>query len=57
MVFGLQGVGRLTYQGLINLDLPLIMATVMYSAIFVVLANALGDLLSLLLDPRVRDAR
>ena len=57
VVFGLQGVGRLTYQGLINLDLPLIMATVMYSAVFVVLANAVVDLVYLLLDPRVRDGR
>ena len=57
VVFGLQGVGRLTYQGLINLDLPLIMATVMYSAIFVVLANGIVDLVYLALDPRVRDAR
>ncbi len=57
VVFGLQGVGRLTYQALANLDLPLIMATVMYSAFFVVLANALVDILYLFLDPRVRDAR
>lgn len=57
VVFGLQGVGRLTYQGLVNLDLPLIMATVMYSAVFVVLANAVVDLAYLLLDPRVRDGR
>ncbi len=57
VVFGLQGVGRLTYQALSNLDLPLIMATVMYSAFFVVLANALVDILYLFLDPRVRDAR
>ncbi|NVN12895.1 MULTISPECIES: ABC transporter permease [Nguyenibacter] len=55
VVFGLQGVGRLTYQALANLDLPLIMATVMYSAVFVVIANAVVDLLYLLLDPRVRD--
>jgi FixJ family two-component response regulator len=26
-VFGLQGVGRLTYDALLNLDLPMIMAT------------------------------
>ncbi len=57
VVFGLQGVGRLTYQALNNLDLPLIMATVMYSAVFVVLANALVDILYVFLDPRVRDAR
>ena len=57
VVFGLQGVGRLTYQALANLDLPLIMATVLYSAFFVVLANAVVDLVYVLLDPRVRDAR
>ncbi|GBQ70958.1 oligopeptide transporter permease OppB [Ameyamaea chiangmaiensis NBRC 103196] len=57
VVFGLQGVGRLTYQALTNLDLPLIMATVMYSAVFVVIANALVDMVYIVLDPRVRDGR
>ena len=57
VVFGLPGVGRLTYQALNNMDLPLIMATVMYSAVFVVIANAVVDMLYMLLDPRVRDAR
>ncbi|NHO31642.1 ABC transporter permease [Acetobacter fallax] len=57
VVFGLQGVGRLTYQALSNLDLPLIMASVMYSAVFVVLANAVVDMVYVFLDPRVRDAR
>ncbi|GBR04680.1 ABC transporter permease [Acetobacter oeni] len=57
VVFGLQGVGRLTYQALSNLDLPLIMASVMYSAVFVVMANAVVDVVYVLLDPRVRDAR
>ncbi|OUJ12710.1 ABC transporter permease [Acetobacter okinawensis] len=55
VVFGLPGVGRLTYQALNSLDLPLIMATVMYSAVFVVLANAVVDAAYLFLDPRVRD--
>ncbi|KAB8122371.1 ABC transporter permease [Komagataeibacter medellinensis] len=57
VVFGLPGVGRLTYRALTMLDLPVIMATVMYSAIFVVLANAVVDVVYLFLDPRVRDAR
>jgi peptide/nickel transport system permease protein len=56
VVFGLQGVGRLTYDALLNLDLPMIMATVMYAAFFVVLANALVDLIYTWLDPRVRHA-
>ncbi|CUW46338.1 ABC transporter permease [Novacetimonas hansenii] len=57
VVFGLPGVGHLTYQALNNLDLPVIMATVMYSAVFVVMANAAVDLLYVFLDPRVRDGR
>mgnify|MGYP004708716389 FL=1 len=55
VVFGLPGVGRLTYQALNSLDLPLIMATVMYPAVFVVLANAVVDAAYRFLDPRVRD--
>jgi peptide/nickel transport system permease protein len=54
VVFGLHGVGWLTYQSLQNLDLPVIMATVMYAAFFVVLANAVVDLVYAYLDPRVR---
>ncbi|MDG6094654.1 ABC transporter permease [Acetobacter sp. AN02] len=57
VVFGLQGVGRLTYQALAGLDLPLIMASVMYSAVFVVLANAVVDIVYVALDPRIRDGR
>jgi peptide/nickel transport system permease protein len=56
VVFGLHGVGKLTFDSLQNLDLPVILATVMYAAFFVVLANALVDLVYALLDPRVRHA-
>ncbi len=56
VVFGLQGVGYITFNALQNLDLPVIMATVMYAS-FVVAANALVDLLYAALDPRVRVAR
>jgi peptide/nickel transport system permease protein len=56
VVFGLQGVGKLTYDSLQNLDLPVIMGTVMYAAFFVVAANAVVDLLYAWLDPRVRHA-
>lgn len=56
VVFNLPGVGHLTYGALQNLDLPFIMATVMYSSFFVVAANAVVDVVYALLDPRVRDA-
>ncbi len=54
VVFGLPGVGRLTYTALQNLDLPVILGTVLYAAFFVVLSNALVDLVYAALDPRVR---
>ena len=54
VVFGLQGVGKLTFDALQNLDLPVIMATVMYSSFFIVVANAVVDAAYALLDPRVR---
>ncbi len=54
VVFGLHGIGKLTYDALQNLDLPMIMATVMYASMFVVLANAVVDFVYILLDPRVR---
>jgi len=56
VVFGLHGIGWLTYQSLQNFDLPVIMATVMYAAFFVVVANAVVDLVYAGLDPRVRRA-
>jgi peptide/nickel transport system permease protein len=54
IVFGIHGVGFLTYQALISLDLPTIMTTVVYGAFFIVLANALVDVAYAWLDPRVR---
>jgi peptide/nickel transport system permease protein len=54
VVFNLHGVGYLTYNSLTRLDLPVIMATVIYGAIFIVFANAIVDILYARLDPRVR---
>jgi peptide/nickel transport system permease protein len=56
VVFNLHGIGKLTFDALQNLDLPVIMATVMYASFFVVMANALVDIAYALLDPRVRHA-
>jgi peptide/nickel transport system permease protein len=54
VVFGLPGVGLLTYQSLTGLDLPVIMATVLYGGAFIIIANACVDILYARLDPRVR---
>jgi peptide/nickel transport system permease protein len=54
VVFGLPGVGKLTYNSLISLDLPVIMATVIYGAFFITIMNAVVDVLYARLDPRIR---
>jgi peptide/nickel transport system permease protein len=54
VVFGLPGVGLLTYRSLAALDLPVIMATVVYGAFFITIANALVDIVYARLDPRIR---
>ena len=56
VVFNLQGIGKLTYDALLKLDLPIIMTTVIFASFFVVMANALVDVVYILLDPRVRKA-
>jgi len=54
VVFGLPGVGRLTYLSLAGLDLPVIMTTVLYGAFVIVIASAVVDILYAWLDPRTR---
>jgi len=56
VVFGLPGIGYLTYNALTSLDLPIIMTTVIYGAFFITLASAMVDLVYAWLDPRVRTA-
>jgi peptide/nickel transport system permease protein len=56
VVFGLPGVGLLTYNALTSLDLPVIMATVIYGAFFITIASAVVDIVYARLDPRIRPA-
>ncbi|WP_433387555.1 ABC transporter permease [Micromonospora sp. KLBMP9576] len=52
--FGIQGLGRTAVEAVSQGDLPTIMATVLISALFVVVANMVVDLLYAFIDPRVR---
>ncbi len=56
VAFGLPGVGQLVYKSLTGLDLPVIMATVLYGGAFIVIANMLVDVLHAFLDPRIRNS-
>ena len=52
VVFGLHGIGRLTYDALRTLDLSMVMACVLYGSVLVVLANGAVEALQAVLDPR-----
>ena len=52
VVFGLHGVGKLTFDALQTLDLPMLMAVVMYGAVTVVVVNAVADAVLWRLDPQ-----
>jgi peptide/nickel transport system permease protein len=53
-VFGLQGVGQYASDSIGRLDLPPIMGVVLFGAFFIVLLNAIVDILYAFLDPRIR---
>jgi ABC-type dipeptide/oligopeptide/nickel transport system permease component len=53
-LFNYTGMGWLTYQALLNRDIPLIQATLFVIAAVVMLANLVVDLLYLYVDPRIR---
>lgn len=53
-VFALPGVGKLALDAVFNLDLPMIMGTVLFAAVIVVAANIIVDFLYQLVDPRIR---
>jgi peptide/nickel transport system permease protein len=54
VVFALPGIGRLTYNSITTLDLPVIMATVIYGAFFITIMSAIVDIIYARLDPRIR---
>ncbi len=54
VAFGLPGVGRLTYDGLRGLDLPMVLACVLYGAAMVCAATGTVDASKAWLDPRQR---
>jgi peptide/nickel transport system permease protein len=53
-VFNLPGIGRLAINSVVNIDLPIIVATTLLAALFVVIMNLLVDILYAFIDPRVR---
>jgi ABC-type dipeptide/oligopeptide/nickel transport system permease component len=52
--FNINGIGTLAYQAITNIDIPVIMGTVMLTAVIVVLFTLLVDILYAFIDPRIR---
>lgn len=53
-VFGWPGIGQLAWQGVQRVDIPIIMGVTLVSAFFIVMGNLLADLVTPLIDPRIR---
>jgi peptide/nickel transport system permease protein len=52
-VFDLDGVGQYAADGIETLDVPIVLGVTMFAAFFIVLLNAVTDILQAALDPRV----
>ncbi len=53
-VFGINGLGRTAVTAVNDLNLPVVMATVLLAAFFIILMNIIVDVLYSVIDPRVR---
>lgn len=53
-VFSWPGIGRLMYDSILSRDYPLLMGIFIVVSIGVILANLIADIVTVLLDPRIR---
>lgn len=53
-IFEIQGIGWWSLQAVQNRDLPVVMATALFSAVVLIISNLLVDVVYSVLDPRVR---
>ncbi len=56
-VFTYPGLGQATVQSALRGDVPLLLGTVIFGALFVFAGNLLADAIYLLIDPRIRELR
>ena len=53
-VFGWPGIGQLAWQAIQRIDIPIIMGVTLVSACAIVIGNLLADLVTPLIDPRIK---
>lgn len=56
-VFSWPGMGRLVFESILRRDYPTLLAVLFFSAVLVMAANIVTDLVYRLVDPRIRGAR
>ncbi len=56
-VFNWPGVGRMAVEAIETVDVPLILGTVIFTAILVVFSSILIDIVQAIVDPRIRHSR
>jgi peptide/nickel transport system permease protein len=53
-VFGWPGIGQLAWQAIQRVDIPIIMGVTLVSALAIVIGNLIADLITPIIDPRIR---
>ncbi len=53
-VFGWPGIGLSAWKAIRDMDMPVLMGTILCTSLFVTMANLLGDILYGVIDPRIR---
>jgi peptide/nickel transport system permease protein len=53
-VYGWPGIGQLAWQAIQRIDIPIIMGVTLVAAVAIVLGNLIADLVTPLIDPRIR---
>ena len=53
-LFGIQGIGLISYDAMINGDIPFSMFYMVFMAVLTLLGNLIADILYAVVDPRVR---
>jgi peptide/nickel transport system permease protein len=53
-VFNFKGLGDITVNALLNFDIPVVLAAVLFTALVFIIINIIVDLLYVLIDPRIK---
>lgn len=52
-IFNLQGIGRLSYESIVQRDYPVVLANIIILSVLYILGNLISDILYVVIDPRI----